>query len=240
LVNKGEEDRIRDKHVLSDDERSRRTQIVRRSWAKQVSRYDKSMGFIERKLLGPEHRQWAAGKAEGDTLEVAIGTGLNITHYTADTRLSGIDLSPEMLDLARARGRELNRQIDLRVGDAHELPYPDRSFDAVVCTYSLCNIPDHGLALSEMKRVLRSGGKLILVDHVRSSFAPLFWFQRFIEFFTLRLQGETQTRRPLEQVVNAGFEITERDRMHAGVVERLVAVNQGAPVSDPTATRDHS
>jgi ubiquinone/menaquinone biosynthesis C-methylase UbiE len=112
----------------------------------------------------------------------------------------------------------------LAEGDAHDLSYPDNSFDTVVCTYSLCNIPDPRRAVAEMKRVLRPRGKLILVDHVRSPVKPVFWLQKVIELFSAQLEGEHQTRRPLEYVKAEGFEILERDRLGAAsVVERLVA-----------------
>jgi ubiquinone/menaquinone biosynthesis C-methylase UbiE len=210
--------------VISSEERGRRNEVVRRSWAKQASKYDKSMGFFERRVFGEEHRAWAASRARGRTLEVGVGTGLNLALYAPDLALHGLDLSPEMLAIARERARSLGRGVDLRVGDAHELPYEPESFDTVVSTYTLCNVPDHALAIKEMKRVLRPGGRLILVDHIRSSVLPIYWLQKLVEFFSLRLQSETQTRRPLEQVRRAGFEITERDRMRAGVVERLVGV----------------
>jgi ubiquinone/menaquinone biosynthesis C-methylase UbiE len=208
---------------LSYEERVRRNEIIRRSYAREAAKYDRSMGFFEQRLFGIEHRQWAASRAQGDTLEVAVGTGLNLPHYPRDIRVVGIDLSPEMLELARLRARGLARDLDLTAGDAHDLPYAAESFDTVVCTYSLCNIPDHGRAVREMARVLRPGGRLILVDHVRSSIRPILWVQKLVEVFSWRFQSETQTRRPLDQVVSAGFEIVERDRMRAGVVERLVA-----------------
>jgi ubiquinone/menaquinone biosynthesis C-methylase UbiE len=91
----------------------------------------------------------------------------------------------------------------------------------------LCNIPDPGVAISEMRRVLRPAGKLILVDHIRSASKPVFWLQKLIEFFTRRLQGEFMTRRPGEYVEPAGFTIVERERLaFAGIVERLVAVKR--------------
>lgn len=206
------------------EEIDQRNAKVKRSWAKQAPRYDKSIGFFERKVFGTDHREWACTKASGDVLEVAVGTGLNLPHYPEETKLTGIDLSPEMLEIARARAHDLGRDIDLREGDAHSLPFPDASFDAVVCTYSLCNIPDPALAVTEMNRVLRPSGKLILVDHIRSAVKPVFWFQKAVEFFSLRFEGENLTRRPLEQVTAAGFEVTQRDRLaRGGVVERLVA-----------------
>jgi hypothetical protein len=76
-----------------------------------------------------------------------------------------------------------------------------------------------------MKRVLQPGGRLILVDHIRSVVKPVFWFQKLVEFFSMRLEGEHMTRRPLEYVEELGFDIIERDRLGpAGVVERLVAL----------------
>lgn len=196
----------------------------RQAWAKRASKYDKSIGFFERRIFGTGHREWACSKAVGEVLEVAVGTGLNLPHYPEGTKLTGIDLSPEMLEIARTRAHDLGRQVELREGDAHALPFPDASFDAVVCTYSLCNIPNPALAVSEMKRVLRPDGKLILVDHIRSAVKPIFWFQRAVEFFSMRFEGEYLTRRPLEQVFAAGFEVTQRDRLaRGGVVERLVA-----------------
>lgn len=156
------------------DEIQRRTEKVRRSWAKQAPRYDKSIGFFERRVFAEEHRAWAYSRASGDTLEVAVGTALNLPHYPDGVRLTGIDLSREMVAIGRTRAAETGREIELREADAHSLPFADSSFDTVVSTYSLCNIPDPERAVSEMRRVLLPGGKLILVDHIRSSVRPTF------------------------------------------------------------------
>ena len=209
--------------TLSPEDRRERNEKVRRSWAKQVGRYDKSIGFFERRVFGPDHRSWACSKATGKTLEVAVGTGLNLAHYPDDVSYTGLDLSPDMLKVARERASALGRELDLKEGDAHALPFTDDSFDSVVCTFSLCNIPDPRKAVSEMKRVLRPSGTLILVDHIRSTVMPILWFQKGIEFFTRRLEGEHMTRRPLEHVEAEGFQIHERERMRAGIVERIVA-----------------
>ena len=109
-------------------------------------------------------------------------------------------------------------------GDAQDLPFADRSFDTVVCTYALCGVPDDARAVSEMSRVLRPGGRLILVDHIRSSVAPIFWLQWVYEFIPRRTKGEYQTRRPSLHVMAGDFRIQARDRLRAGIVERLVAV----------------
>ncbi len=209
---------------LSPAERAEANQLRRRAYAKDAPRFDKQMGFCERRVFGSEHRAWACSRATGDTLEVAIGTGLNLPHYPSDVRLTGLDLSPEMLELARSRAAKLGRLIELKEGDAQALPFPDTSFDTVVCTYSLCSVPDEIRAISEMKRVVKPAGRLIFVDHIRSSVKPILWFQRLLEAVTSRTEGEYMTRRPAEHVRDEGLDIQEQERMRAGVVERLVAI----------------
>lgn len=209
---------------LSPAERAEANELRRRAYARDAQRYDKQMRFFERRVFGSEHRTWACSQATGDTLEVAIGTGLNLPHYPAGVRLTGLDLSPEMLELAQIRATEMGRPVELKEGDAQELPFPDSRFDTVLCTYSLCNVPDETRTIAEMKRVLKPGGRLILVDHIRSSVKPILWFQHLVEAVSSRTEGEYMTRRPLIKVKAAGFEVQACDRLRAGVIERLVAV----------------
>ena len=198
---------------------------VKRAWAKRAGSYDKSIGFFERRVFGTEHRAWACSKASGDTLEVAVGTGLNLPLYGDDVQLTAIDLSPEMLEVARQRAQEVGARVELKEGDAHALPFADETFDCVVCTYSLCNIPDPRQAVGEMKRVLRPGGKLLLVDHIRATSRPVYWVQKAIEFLSRRFEGEHMTRRSLEHVEAHGLDVVERHRFGVGeMVERLAAI----------------
>lgn len=194
----------------------------RRLWEREAPRYDRQMRVWERFLFGAA-RAWVCGQATGDVLEVAIGTGRNLLFYPPDIRLTGIDLSPAMLSIARTRAAELNREVELHDGDAHALPYDDASFDTVVCTFSLCNIPDHRQAITEMYRVLRPGGVLLLADHVASTSRPLLAVQKLFEKLTLRLAGDHQTRRPLPIVADAGLTIEKQQRHKKGIVELLAA-----------------
>ncbi|WP_435828362.1 class I SAM-dependent methyltransferase [Saccharopolyspora shandongensis] len=180
------------------------------------------MGFMDRKFFG-DTRQWLCAQAEGEVLEVAIGTGLNLGLYADDVRLTGVDLSPGMLDHARRRAEEMGREVALSVGDAQRLEFPDASFDTVVCTFSLCAIPDDRVAVGEMKRVLRPGGRLLLADHVVSTSWPVRVVQRLLEVVTIPVGGENFRRRPIKHVRAAGFGIEQHDRFKLGIVERLVA-----------------
>ena len=195
---------------------------LKRVWEREAPTYDRRMGFFERVLLG-DGREWVCSRAHGEVLEVAVGTGRNFPFYPEGVRLTGIDLSPVMLEIARKKADELGLDADLREGDAQELPFPDASFDAVVCTLSLCNIPDDRRAVAEMKRVLRPRGRLLLLDHVRASSKAWLAVQRLLEPFSWRFSCDHLLRRPLEHVVAEGFEVEQRERYKAGIVERLSA-----------------
>lgn len=99
-------------------DKARAIEAKRRLYAKESSNYDREAHITERWLFGTEHRGWACSRATGDTLEVAIGTGLNLPHYPPDVRITGIDLSPEMLALAVTRAKQLGREFRLTEGDA--------------------------------------------------------------------------------------------------------------------------
>ncbi len=194
----------------------------RRHWDRQVRGYDRQMGFMDRVLFG-DTRHWVCSQATGQVLEVAIGTGLNLRHYPDQITLTGIELSPAMLELARQRAHEQHRTVDLRTGDAETLEFPDSSFDTVVCTFSLCAIPDHRRAVTEMVRVLRPGGLLLLADHVVAPHPALRAVQRLVELASVPLGGEHFRRRPIELVRAADLIIERHDRFAAGLVERLAA-----------------
>ncbi|UJW29952.1 methyltransferase domain-containing protein [Saccharothrix sp. AJ9571] len=203
---------------------------LREKWDKYAPRYDRDIGFFEWVQFGGG-REWVCSQAHGDVLDVAVGTGLNLAFYPDAVRLTGIDFSPAMLKLARTRAAELGREIDLREGDAQALPFPDASFDTVVCTLGLCGFPDERAAIIEMHRVLRPNGTLLLLDHVGSHHRLIRAGQWLLEKLTVRMLGDYQTRRPLPLVEEAGLIIQRQERLKAGTVERVAAVKPAAESS---------
>jgi len=141
--------------------------------------------------------------------------------YPADAALTGVELSPAMLAVARQYAADLGREVDLHEGDAERLPFGDASFDTVVCALALCTIPDPAGAIGEMRRVLVPGGRLLLLDHIGSSWPPIYAAQWLLERFTIRAAGEYFTRRQLPLVQAAGFEVVASERLNAGSVERI-------------------
>jgi len=156
-------------------------------------------------------------------LEIGVGTGRNLEHYPQGIRLTGIDFSPQMIEIARRRAKQLGRQADLRVGDAQALDLPDESFDAVVCTLALCSIPDDRKAVSEARRVLRPGGRFLAFEHVGSPVPPVWAVQKIFDWIAVRTQGDHLMREPLGHLRAEGFEVERLERLRWGIVERVVA-----------------
>jgi len=101
----------------------------------------------------------------GDVLEIGAGTGANFEHYPPDARVVALEPDPHMLKRAK---QKLRPNVELRAGPAESLPFPDASFDAVVSTLVLCTVRDFPRALSEITRVLRPGGRLYFIEHIRA------------------------------------------------------------------------
>ena len=111
----------------------------------------------------------------------------------------------------------------LNESDAVLLPFGDEVSDSAVCALSLCTIPDPAAAIGEMRRVLMPGGRLLLLDHVGSTWPPIYAAQWLLERLTIRAAREHFTRRQLALVEAAAFEVVERERLKAGTVERIHA-----------------
>lgn len=146
---------------------------------------------------------------------------------SAGARLTGVELSPAMLAIARGRARRLGIEADLRLGDAQNLRFPDESFDAVVFALALCTIPDDARAIAEARRVLRPGGRILLLEHVRSPLMPVRAAQRALEPLAVRGWADHLLREPLTHLEREGFEIEALRRSRLGVIERISARKPG-------------
>jgi len=187
------------------------TERVREIFDASAAEYDKAIAFSEKVFFG-DGRAWACSQARGQVLEIAIGTGRNLPFYPANVQITGIEISPAMLKIASQRTQSLGRQVELVGGDAQALPFPDQRFDSVVCTISLCSIPDERQTIAEVWRVLRPGGCFIALEHVR-----------LLEPLAVRTQADHLLREPVETVQEAGFSIEYLKRLKLGIVERLIA-----------------
>jgi SAM-dependent methyltransferase len=113
-----------------------------------------------------EHRRQLISGLGGDVLEIGPGTGPNLVYYRPGVHWLGIEPNPAMHSYLRAEAERLGLAVDLRLGSAEDLPVPSASQDVVVATHVLCSVGDVAATLSEARRVLRPGGKLIFMEHV--------------------------------------------------------------------------
>jgi SAM-dependent methyltransferase len=141
-----------------------------------------------------------------------------------------VELSTGMLALARDRANRLQMPAELRPGDAQALDFPNERFDTVVCTLSLCTIPDDRQALAEAWRVLRPGGLLLLLEHVRSPQPIVRSIERLLEPLAMRLDGDHLLRDPLDYVGALGFSVASVERGGWGLLETVVARKPMEPV----------
>lgn len=128
-----------------------------------------------------------------------------------------------MAEIAQRQAGAIGRGIDLRIGSAEALPFPDACFDTVVCTLSLCTIPDDQRAVAEVKRVLRPGGRFVLLEHVRSPVRLVRAIQHVLEPLSVWSDADHLLREPLEPLQAEGFEIDFLERTKWGIVERIIA-----------------
>ena len=145
--------------------------------------------------------------AEGRVLEIGAGTGLNFQHYRAGVDVTAVEPAARMRRRAEARARDVVANLTLLEGKAGELPFDAGSFDTVLVTFTLCSIRDLGAALGEVKRVLKKGGSLRLLEHVKSPNPRIERLQRALDpAWKIALGGCTLLRDPGGELERAGFE----------------------------------
>ena len=154
-----------------------------------------------------EQRARLVPKAHGSVLEVGIGSGLNLPYYDASRvrRLCAVDPSAELLAMARRNARLRRAEIELVCQSAERLPFADASFDSVVMTWTLCSIPDPAAALREIRRVLKSGGELLFIEHGLSRDAGVAAWQRRLTPLWRPLAGGCHLDRRIDALIEAVF-----------------------------------
>jgi ubiquinone/menaquinone biosynthesis C-methylase UbiE len=168
-------------------------------------------------------RQRVLRQASGRVLEVAVGTGKNLRYYPRGCRIIAVDLSREMLNIARKRAAKLSMNVSFLLADAEALPFSDESFDTVVSSLSTCTFPDPVAALKEMARVCRPQGKVLLLEHGRSYREWLGrWQDRHADQFAKSL-GCHWNREPLQLVQQAGLKVDNSRRVFFGVFHQIEA-----------------
>lgn len=197
-----------------------------REISEKYDRFARWYDFVEGvpNLLGVRKlRRRLLRHASGNVLEVAVGTGMNLTYYPPDCRIIAVDVSREMLNIARQRAAKLSMDVSFLLADAEALPFSDKSFDTVVSSVTTCTFPNPVAALREMARVCRTDGRVLLLEHGRSDREWLGrWQDSLADPFAKRL-GCHWNREPLELVRKAGLKINNSRRVFFGVFHTIDA-----------------
>jgi ubiquinone/menaquinone biosynthesis C-methylase UbiE len=155
------------------------------------------------------YRERAISAAQGRVLEVGIGSGLNLPLYSPQVKqLIGLEAAPRLLTMARDASSRASVSVTFIEGSAEAIPLDSKSFDTVVTTWTLCTISAAVQALGEMRRVLRSGGQLLFVEHGLAPDASVRRWQNWLTPAWKRIGGGCHLNRPIQSLIEqAGFRI---------------------------------
>jgi ubiquinone/menaquinone biosynthesis C-methylase UbiE len=205
----------------------RATAVTRRRYQRIASLYDLMEFLPERKFSHWRGRLWSMVKGT-KVLEVGVGTGKNMPFYAHDMDIVAIDLTPGMLERARKRSKALNKVVDLQLGDVQNLEFPDAYFDTVVATFVFCSVPDPVLGLYEVRRVLKPGGYLLILEHVRSENPVIGWLMDLLNPLLVRIMGANINRQTIENVLQSGLIVEQVENLGSGDIFKLIVASRAS------------
>lgn len=185
-----------------------------------------------------KRRHRLVSAASGRVLEVGIGTGKNLAHYSPEVDLTGLDVSTEMLSRARRRADRIERAVALERGDVTSLAYRDDSFDTTVATSVFCSVADPVAGLAELGRVTKPDGRILLLEHVRPRNPILGWLADLATAFTRRVFGFRANRRTEDNLAAAGLDIVDVRR--EGIWREVIARPPAPDADHKAAVRDEA
>lgn len=209
--------------MTAESEGTRQTAATRTRYNRIAPMYDTMEAFAERVAFGAWRQElWAAVPA-GRVLEVGVGTGKNLSFYPPGAQMTAIDLSDQMLARARRRAAGLGVKVDLRLMDAQCLEFPDAWFDAAVTTFVFCSVPDPVAGLRELGRVVRPGGDIWLLEHMRVDRPFVGSLMDLLNPLVVRVMGANINRRTVENVRRAGLKLVTVKELRGELVRLIQA-----------------
>ncbi|WP_425449018.1 class I SAM-dependent methyltransferase [Dethiothermospora halolimnae] len=196
---------------------------------KRYDRVSKVYDFLEKPMEKSKFSKWrdmAIEKLEGKVLEVGVGTGKNLDYYPKDLNVTGIDFSSKMLGKARKKAKLLNKNITLIQMDAQKMDFDDNTFDSVYTSCVFCSVPDPIKGLKEIRRVCKNGGKIIMMEHVRSEKKVLGTLMDIFNPLAVNSYGANINRRTVENLKKAGFDNIKVTDLWLDIVKLIEIKNE--------------
>lgn len=178
--------------------------------------------WVRETLLGvSKARQAHFSNATGHVLDVACGYGMNFGYLSNASQVTGVDFSPVMIDRARSHASQLGLSVNIQQGDAEALDFADHTFDTVISALSTCSFLNPIEALQEMKRVVKPGGQILLLEHGRSSWEWLGKYQDNHVEQQIEQGGCRWNQEPQKLIEEAGLNIVAARRSMLGILHTV-------------------
>ncbi len=199
------------------------TEATKRRYDRIAPVYDLMEGLAERSRY-TRWRKLLWDKVKGkNILEVGVGTGKNFPYYPPGAKIVAIDFSQKMLDRAREKARRESVQVNLQQMDVQKLEFADNTFDTVVASFVFCSVPDPIRGLKEVERVVKKGGKVVLLEHVLSADRIIAWFMNLVNPVVVRLMGPNINRETVENAARSGLKVERVTDLAAGIFKLIEA-----------------
>lgn len=185
-----------------------------------AGQYDRVMRPLERWLIAHlRPKVIAAIHKNGRMLEVGAGTGANFSFYPSSSHVTASELSFRMIE--QARGKVEERNVNIVQNCAEQLPFMDDSFDSAFATLVFCSVASPQDAFTELRRVVRRGGTIVLLEHVRPD-GLLGYFFDALSLLTVAVFDDHFNRRTADDARHAGLEVTNVEPHALGIVNFIV------------------
>lgn len=205
------------------------TRVARKRYDRFAVFYDASEAVMER-LWFRRWRKLLWSKAEGPRiLEVGVGTGKNLPYYPPDVEMTAIDFSSKMLKRAIKMAAKQGTKVHLQQMDVQDLEFEDDTFDTVICSCVFCSVPDPVRGLREVRRVCKPGGKVVLLEHVRSANPIMAMLMDLANPLVVRMFGPNINRRTVGNVIKSGLVVEKVTGLRIRVFKLIEAKKRASP-----------